>query len=368
MFDLKPDFAANIEQQLNKCFLKLKSHPEIILFGAGISGRTIINWLLSKNIKPIGFVDNNQIKIGSFINGIEVYSKSVLAEKFCEAFVIISCGDYTIIVDELKTLGVCKDRMMYIDPKWITFPDGLKTFIEQHFAEFQMAYELLADEKSKEVFMNMLKYKISYNPEFIKNICSDGKERYFDSELIDMRKVKYYVDVGGYTGDTIDSFIDKKNKFESDYEKIFVFEPNEINMNELLQNVERKQYYNIIPYQIGLSNQNEVLSFDSSSNIATRIDVHGSNYIVCKRLDQVLENVKVELIKMDIEGAELRALEGCENVIKKYIPILAICVYHKPEDYYEIPLKIKSLCPKYKIFFRQYELSDTETVCYAIGE
>ena len=101
---------------------------------------------------------------------------------------------------------------------------------------------------------------------------------------------------------------------------------------------------------------------------AGRIDEQGKIKIHCCRMDQILRGKQVDFIKMDVEGAELRALEGSKEIIKKNRPNLAVCVYHKPEDYFEIPLWIKQVYPGYKLYFRQYELSDTETICYAIGE
>ena len=63
---------------------------------------------------------------------------------------------------------------------------------------------------------------------------------------------------------------------------------------------------------------------------------------------------------------ELNALEGAKDTIKKYRPKLAICLYHKPQDLWEIPLFIKSIDSNYKIFIRHHTDLLNETVCYAI--
>ena len=69
---------------------------------------------------------------------------------------------------------------------------------------------------------------------------------------------------------------------------------------------------------------------------------------------------------MDIEGAELEALKGAKETIKRNHPKLAICVYHKPEDIVDIPKFILELDPEYKLYLRHYSDNAGETVLYAI--
>ena len=71
-------------------------------------------------------------------------------------------------------------------------------------------------------------------------------------------------------------------------------------------------------------------------------------------LDAVSKELKKipTFIKMDIEGAELSALQGATEVLSNY-PKLAISIYHKINDMWEIPLFIKNNFPDYKFYCKK---------------
>lgn len=72
------------------------------------------------------------------------------------------------------------------------------------------------------------------------------------------------------------------------------------------------------------------------------------------------------MLKMDIEGAELSALAGARESIRKWKPKLAICIYHKKEDLWEIAEYILGIEPEYRLYMRNYEDTATELVLYAV--
>ena len=68
---------------------------------------------------------------------------------------------------------------------------------------------------------------------------------------------------------------------------------------------------------------------------------------------------------MDIEGAEKEALLGAEKITREQKPKLAISIYHKNEDIWEIPSLILEMNPEYRFYIRHYSFRFAETVLYA---
>ena len=154
--------------------------------------------------------------------------------------------------------------------------------------------------------------------------------------------------------------------FRSSVQKtIFAFEPDENNFRKCKSVLERidNVSYQLIPK--GLWNSEAVLDFCASSNEGSRFVAGGGTCIPVTSLDAVIDG-KVTFIKMDIEGAEYEALKGAERLIREYKPKLAVSVYHKPEDIWELPGLILSFCPEYTFYLRHYSLSSEETVLYAV--
>lgn len=96
------------------------------------------------------------------------------------------------------------------------------------------------------------------------------------------------------------------------------------------------------------------LAIDSFST--TSID----DYVARKQLR------RVDVIKMDIEGAEVQALAGAAGVVREFRPTLTISAYHRDDDLWTIPEKIKSLNSDYKLYFGHHSPIQWESVYYAV--
>lgn len=192
-------------------------------------------------------------------------------------------------------------------------------------------------------------------------------EQYFEEEILKMQPDEIYVDAGCMDGDTILRFREFNKDFG--YKRIYGFEPDSRNHCKTKQSIEKYNLNNVILTQKGLWDSAETLRFCSNDILGgSHITNDGETTIETITLDSAIEKGdKVTLIKMDIEGAELNALYGAKEIIKRDKPRLAICVYHKPEDIINVASYILELNPDYKLYLRHYSpLPLVETVLYAI--
>jgi hypothetical protein len=93
----------------------------------------------------------------------------------------------------------------------------------------------------------------------------------------------------------------------------------------------------------------------------------GGTEVAVKKLDDIWEEVNPTLLKMDIEGAELSALQGAYKIIQQHLPLLCICLYHKNNDIIDIPRWLHDNFPQYYLYLRKHaHCYASELVLYAL--
>ena len=85
-------------------------------------------------------------------------------------------------------------------------------------------------------------------------------------------------------------------------------------------------------------------------------------------LDQVAAGERPTFIKLDVEGDELAALRGGRRTLEESQPVVAVCVYHRPEDLWSIPLFLHEALPAHSLFLRAHAWDGFELVAYAIPQ
>lgn len=189
------------------------------------------------------------------------------------------------------------------------------------------------------------------------------KDQYFCKDIVRLKVGEVFLDGGAYTGDTIQQFMDICKKEKVIYKKVIAFEPDKNNFALLSKFYGRRD--KVLIYNKGLSKEKDVLYFQESG-VASKLSAQGLCKVPVINIDFIPECKEVTFIKMDIEGAEMDALLGAQETIKRNHPKLAICIYHSDEDMVRIVEYIHALVPEYKLFIRHHSERHVETVVYAV--
>ena len=223
-------------------------------------------------------------------------------------------------------------------------------------------YNLLNDEKSKEVYKAALKFKLTEDYSYLIDIKDDLKKQYFD-KVVKFSDEEVFVDCGGYTGDTIEAFIKAVN---GKFKQIYSFEPDGKNykiLTEYINTLEQKDKIKAIDAGVYYKSSAFYLQGKEMA-IACTNQATDRKVEVCA-IDDIVK-IPPTYIKMDIETFETYALLGAMESIIKHKPKLAISIYHKFDDLWNIPLLLKQWAPEYQLYIRHYECYQAETVVYAI--
>jgi FkbM family methyltransferase len=191
-----------------------------------------------------------------------------------------------------------------------------------------------------------------------------------DEYIVSVNKADVVFDVGACWGDTALYFADKAGangkvySFEFIPGNIKLFEINRalnpllVNQIELVKHpVSNMSGQTIFFKDNGPGSRIEVKPFEDQTGSTTTLSI--DDFVHKKKL------LKVDFIKMDIEGAEPKALEGAIETIKKFRPKLAIAIYHSMDDLTNIPMWISNLNLGYKIYLGHYTIHAEETVLFA---
>jgi len=340
----------------------------IFLYGAGNLGKRLYQFLKNQGIEIECFLDKKQPS--SFIDGLAVENPFIDKIDTKNALVIVSIFnrdvDFWDIKKQLLTIGF-DDIISFIE----FYPYCYREFGDWYWLSNNIDYlydnkalanvsDLLADSLSKKILTAIVETRKTNNYEFLPQKYPI-EEQYFSRDL-PLRNYTEFIDCGAYDGDTLDAM----ENMNISCGKIYAFEPDLLNFQKLSDKI--KEYHKqAVLYPCGVYSHTKLLRFNSGAGEGSMISEKGEEIIQCVSLDDVLVNVisGPALLKMDIEGAELDALKGAENLIRNSDVDLAICVYHKPMDIIKIPQLINTY-GDYKFYLRLYGYYGMDLVLYAI--
>lgn len=345
---------------LEESMRKIEKLP-VVLYGAGKYGRQAL-WNIRTYFKTVNvryFIDDDKVRNNEAVDGIELLYLSEAIEKLGKEFNIIITNYY--LPQVLKKIEINKfdlDKVYFFNELLIEDVESL--VVGEYREQMKKVYGLLEDYKSKMIYRTMAESRITKNINILAHTCEENQ--YFPlNDIFEMGEEEVFVDAGAFDGDTVQQFIELTN---GRFKKIYAFEPDKSNYKKILN----RQYGEKVKiFNGGLYDVTTEIAFLGDKGGSSKIEMGGNETISIYQFDSIDEvDEKVTFIKMDIEGSERKALEGMKKTICRDKPKLAICIYHKYEDLWEIPLYIKELVPEYKIFIRNYTTYLDEIVLYAV--
>jgi FkbM family methyltransferase len=339
-------------------------NADVILYGVNtINTEMAVEYFAANAYHILAFADGNDEFHGKQFYGIMCVGIDDLVREPYSSTPVIN------LISNINTYRVVSANL---DKRGIKYTNIFEFVYEAESSKFAEARLLLDDDLSRQTFDIMAQAKQTFDISPIKTVSQTIGEMgfsFFNEEVSDL----VYVDCGAYVGDTVEKYL-----FHNiGAKKIYAFEPFLRNYNALVKRCNR------LAEEWGIDRNDFICvnaSVGETSGSLEIIETYGASY--CRTssssvigsvasdcnvvsLDNYLDGERVDFIKADIEGYEVKMLKGAVETIRKCKPKLSICIYHTPWCFYLIPLLIKEILPEYKIAIRQHSDKIYDTVCYA---
>ena len=346
--ELNGQFTGHTDEWDQKCSEKLeemvrfaRSHETVLIYGTQAMGRHLSMILKGKGVEITGFCGRRHDKYSEGLFGKPVYSPEWLFAHADSAYVIVAAGNADGEIFDILRKHDFPQEHIYREPFTNAMFSSEATASAIQYFEFPQYY------KKGTAFVDAGCYDLGSSKQFAKLLA------------------------------------------ENDDTAILAFEPDKKSYARCLEAMQASSLKNIQLFEAGLSNHEEIVSFDGQGDGHSRFSdlqklpeqfidrnitqdvqpLQNVQKVRTVRLDDVVGEYTVGMIKMDIEGAEYAALHGAEKTIVKDRPLLAICVYHFPGDVLAIMEYLHEVVPEYRFLLRQYAfnylLAPGETVLYA---
>jgi FkbM family methyltransferase len=349
---------------------RIAGRTDVVLFGAGDLGRQIRRDLIGLPFEPRAFVDNNNTRWGSEFEGLEVLGPDEAAARFGQsAMWLITVYTNGRVIEQCRALGV--PAVTCAELSWV-LPElhahglffGIPERLAESAREIEAAASIWADAESEAEYQSQVRWRFLLDYSALATPRPPA-ETYFPDDLIRPLAREVYVDCGAFNGDTIEAFMAARG---GQFERIIAIEPDPISGRVLKDRVDDWTQAGIGPIRVepfAAASQRGTVSFEASGTVGSSVG-SGTDTVEAAPLDEILRDCAPTYVKFDVEGAEHDALVGASRTIRDDMPVLAVSLYHKPEDLWDLPLLILSLGPGYRMYLRRYSDERWETVCYAV--
>lgn len=323
----------------------------IVIYGMGNGADKVINEFEKNSIAISGVIASDDFVRGQSFHGFVVEKLSDAEQRLGNFIIALTFAtQIDSVIEHIKCISKKHHTVVPCVP---VFGDDIFNldFAIKNKESLQKAYNLMADEQSKEVFENTVLFLITGELEYLWKSQSTKDEAF--KNILKLNENESYLDLGAYRGDTIEEFLKYTN---NSYNTITALEPDAKNYKKLCAYAENFNNTNL--YNLGIWNNDTEMFFESCSGRSATLFVAELDKKVTSlkvtSIDSLYQNAKLSYIKMDVEGAEEQALQGAVNTLQLQKPKLNIAAYHRSQDIFKLPIIINQINPDYKIYLRHH--------------
>lgn len=332
----------------------------LVMWGAGSMAYSVKKYLNRNGIKLVAVLVDNASGNETFDN-VPIVSMSVLKQKYEKVNIIMGHSQYDLGM-KLKENNPNVKNIFYLSSVCYSQYDPISyDFVVKHAGDYTQSYNLLADQLSKRCMISYLNARVNENPEYIFDCCTE-KNSYFKNVAFTIDSNETYLDIGAYTGDTIEEFI-KEN--DGKYSRIVAVEPEKESFKSLNKYVTKNKLHDVDLYQVGCWNKEDRLYLtadEESSSVTKNIS---KDYIDVVRIDDLVSDIPFTLLKINYLQGVLETLQGASRTITRYKPKIIITVGFDEYGLINIPQFIKQLNLGYKVFLRYNAAMPARLTLYA---
>jgi FkbM family methyltransferase len=366
---------ARIEKSASLASGSIDGEKPIVLYGAGNFGRGVLTTLRARNIPVQAFIDGVRREPG-MCEGLPVYplDHPQTTEYVRNGSVVLLAifnhlTNWSEIIEVLRRRGFSQivtpmeifDRLpeMPAIRYWVAPP----SYYLENWDSFLKGANLWEDESSREIYRRLLWFRAGRDLAAHPHPQLDCQ--YAPHDLPRWQEPIYLLDGGACVGEALQTFLKEGYRVA----QLYAWEPDLANLEKLGSYLQKEcPGLPTTLFPCGLGSKTDSVYFASGLGAASAIAEKGDYRTVILSADHAMGNQPVTLIKLDIEGAETDALLGMRLLIERTRPGLAICVYHRPDDLFQIPALIESWNLSYRLHLRVHCWNTFDAVLYAFPD
>ena len=236
---------------------------------------------------------------------------------------------------------------------------AMPRLLQQHRERVERVFQHLADGPSRLQFASIVKARVEGDTSFHRI----SRYAEYDHPIVRPTQGDVAIDVGAFRGETTVRFA----RSVGARGRVYSLEPEPSNHARLC--AATSDLFNVAPIAFGAWDDTRVLSFQGGRGGASRLSSEGEIRVPVTSIDQLVRRYRiprVDLIKLDVEGAEKRVLEGARQTIRRHRPKLQVSIYHHKPDLFELPELLIDWLPGYRFYLGHHSYYHVETDIYAV--